>query len=51
MDMIEDRTPANWLASLAESKAEAEAGHVVPFAGKYCADEGAVEESASRPGA
>jgi hypothetical protein len=31
MDMIEDRTPANWLASLAESRAEAEAGHVVPL--------------------
>jgi hypothetical protein len=31
MDMIEDRTPAGWLASLAQSKAEVEAGQIVPL--------------------
>jgi hypothetical protein len=31
MDMIEDKIPMGWLASLAESKAEVEAGKTVPL--------------------
>lgn len=31
MDMIEDHIPAGWLASLAQSKAEIEAGQTEPL--------------------
>jgi hypothetical protein len=31
MDMIEDNIPAGWLASLARSRAEVEAGEVEPL--------------------
>jgi hypothetical protein len=31
MDIIEDDIPAGWLASLAQSKAEVEAGDTVPL--------------------
>lgn len=31
MDMIEDNTPEGWIASLAQSKAEVEAGQIVPL--------------------
>jgi hypothetical protein len=31
MDVIEDQIPAGWLESLAQSKAEVEAGRTVPL--------------------